>query len=160
MNKPLKILQLILISVIVVGSVTFLVLHRRKTELANNPPDSTMIRNPIDWESLSPKQREELISSLRFDEMNFSHQTLEECLGTLYGRTCSILGGGFRFSIKEPAGSPSSSRRLSLMLRNVTFREVLKALGEASDATIYMTEYGIQATIGKTPGTKPEPSQK
>ena len=39
------------------------------------------------------------------------------------------------------------------MLRNVTFREVLKALGEASGATIEVTEYGVQATYGK-PGEK------
>jgi hypothetical protein len=156
MNKTFKILLLVLLAVIVVQSIGTVVVYRRNIQLARKPRAALVIADPrFDWSVLSPKQREELISSLRFDEMNFSHQTLEECLGTLYGRTCSILGGGFRFSIKEPAGSPSSSRRLSLMLRNVTFREVLKALGDATGATIELTEYGIYATFGKPREKKP-----
>jgi len=157
MNKTLKILLMFLLAGVVIESVAIGVLYRRNMQLARKPRVAYVIAYPrFDWSVLSPKTCVELVSALRFDEMIFDKQTLPECLKQLSDKTYGILGKGFSFSIKGPEGVlglPDS--RISLRLKQTTFHEILKALGEATGATIEVTEYGVQATYGKTPEKKP-----
>jgi hypothetical protein len=88
--------------------------------------------------------------------MIFDNQTLPECLKQLSDKTYGILGKGFSYSIRGAEGVlglPDS--RISLRLKQTTFHEILKALGEATGATIEVTEYGVQATYGKPKEKKP-----
>jgi len=157
MNKTFKILLLVLLAVIVVQSIGAVVVYRRNIQLARKPRAALVIADPrFDWSVLSPKTCVELVSALRFDEMIFDKQTLPECLKQLSDKTYGILGKGFSFSIKGPEGVlglPDS--RISLRLKETTFHEILKALGEATGATLEVTEYGVQATYGKPKEKKP-----
>jgi hypothetical protein len=161
MNKTFKIILLSLLAVVVAGLVyrvcTVAMLYRQNIQLARKPPAAVVIAHPrFDWSILSPKTCVELVSALRFDEMIFDNQTLAECLKQLSEKTYGILGKGFSFSIKGPEGVLGlSDSRISLRLKQTTFHEILKALGEATGATIEVTEYGVQATYGKTPEKKP-----
>jgi len=157
MSKTLKILLMVLLAGVAIESVAIGVLYRRNMQLARKPPVAHVIAYPrFDWSVLSPKTCVELVSALRFDEMIFDNQTLAECLKQLSEKTYGILGKGFSFSIKGPEGVLGlPDLRISLRLKQTTFHEILKALGEATGATIEVTEYGVQATYGKPPEKKP-----
>ena len=157
MNKTFKILLLVLLAVVVVQSIAVAVLYRRNVELANNIPFAFVIAKPcFDWSALPPKTCVELLSALILDEVTFDNETLSECLTHLSDRTRSILGKGISFTIRGADGMHTLPHpRVSLKLKNITFREILKYLGDASGAKIEITEYGIFATYGKSPEGKP-----
>lgn len=116
-------------------------------------PDPTPHFN---WVSIPLKARAELLSALIFEEMTFHDQTLEECLRQLSDRTSDILGHGVSFSIRDYPGSKvDSNRRISLKCKEITFREILKYLADASGAKIEITESGVSVTYGKPPEAKP-----
>lgn len=155
MNRTFKILLVVLFTVIVVQSVAVVVIFRRNSEKAKSRPVAYVIAYPrFDWSALSPGACVELISALKYDEISFNNRTLQECLKQFSDKTYGILGKGFSFSIKGLEGIPGlPDSRISLKLKNVTFAQILKALGEASGATIEVTECGVFATYGR-PGEK------
>jgi hypothetical protein len=157
MNKTFKILLLVLLAVIVVQSIGTVVVYRRNIQLARKPRAVLVMADPrFDWSVLSPKTCVELVSALKFDEMIFDKQTLPECLKQLSDKTYGILGKGFSFSIRGAEGVRNfPDSRISLRLKQTTFHEILKALGEATGATLEVTEYGVQATYGKPKEKKP-----
>ena len=156
MKKTFKILLLVLLAVIVVHAVAVVVLYRRNEQLAKRLSDSTIVKAPMAWATIAPKNRVKIVSSLHFDEMTFKSMTLAECLEKLSGSTCELIGQTFSFSITVPAGCGADPDRLiSLKLKNVTFAQILKDLGEASGATIEVKEGGVFVTYGKPQEKKP-----
>jgi|APCry1669189000_1035189.scaffolds.fasta_scaffold18198_4 hypothetical protein len=161
MNRTVKTLLLSLLVVVVAGFVyrvcTVAMLYRQNEQMAKKLNRCCLIQNPrFAWQSLPPKTRAELLSVLIYDEMVFENQTLSDCLQQLSDRTSELTGRGLSSSIFGPGDSHACfDRRISLKFKDITLGEILKYLGDASDSTIELNEYGIRATYGKPPEKKP-----
>lgn len=155
MNKPLKILLLVLLAVVVVQSIAVAVLYRRNAQLIKYPPITYRVDMPFfDRTAVSPQASAEFFSAVISDKMTFDNQTLLECLQKL-DRSAGQLGFG-HIQIRGAGSSPPPDQRISLKFEKTTFREILKALEEASGAKIEITKYYfISATYGKPPEAKP-----
>lgn len=105
----------------------------------------------LDWESISPAARAELVSAVVLERVEFRETPLLDCLKKLSQMTKGVLGRGFSVSI---VGNPHwKNEPITMTLESMNVRAVLKQLGQVSGSHIEMTGDGCIVTF------EPEPAR-
>jgi hypothetical protein len=103
----------------------------------------------LDWESISPAARAELVSAVVLDRIEFRETPLSDCLRRLSQMTKEAIGRGFSISM---IGKPSlQSEPITMTLESMNVRDVLKQLGQVSGSRIEMTGDGCVVTFAPEP---------
>jgi len=111
----------------------------------------------IEWKSVPPQAIIEVLLSMRFEKVEFKDQNLFQCLKELSNSSSIYFGKGTGFNIiishqpykysKEETES-MDNQKISVIYNNITLRDILKRLADATQTNIQLTKYGCIALYG------------